>query len=142
MIARDSLLSLEAYARERNAFRAKVIEHKKLRTLHVGGRWLYAQDGGERHGVSIFAARAGHVTRAGERGSLPGVTTRGRSERRLDRVTDPGGLGHAPPDPVPEPRASPSAGLHDHAVDDRRRGTRDGREEPPRAWTVLRCFAP
>jgi hypothetical protein len=37
MIARESLLSLEAYARERNAFRARVIEHKKLRTLHVGG---------------------------------------------------------------------------------------------------------
>jgi len=36
MIARDSLLSLEAYARERNAFRAKVIEHKKLRTAHIG----------------------------------------------------------------------------------------------------------
>jgi len=36
MIARDSLLSLEAYARERHAFRAKVMEHKKLRTLHVG----------------------------------------------------------------------------------------------------------
>ena len=37
MIARDSLLSLEAYARERNAFRARVMAHKKLRTLHVGG---------------------------------------------------------------------------------------------------------
>jgi hypothetical protein len=37
MIARDSLLSLEAYARERNAFRAKVMEHKKVRTLHIGG---------------------------------------------------------------------------------------------------------
>ena len=36
MIARESLLSLEAYARERNAFRAKVMEHKKLRTLHIG----------------------------------------------------------------------------------------------------------
>ena len=36
MIARDSLLSLEAYARERNAYRAKVMAHKKLRTLHVG----------------------------------------------------------------------------------------------------------
>ena len=36
MIARDSLLSLEAYARERNAFRARVMAHKKLRTLHVG----------------------------------------------------------------------------------------------------------
>ena len=36
MIARDSLLSLEAYARERKAFRAKVMAHKKLRTLHIG----------------------------------------------------------------------------------------------------------
>jgi len=37
MIARDSLLSLEAYARERNAFRAKVMAHKKVRTLQIGG---------------------------------------------------------------------------------------------------------
>jgi hypothetical protein len=36
MIKRESLLSLEAYARERNAFRARVIEHKKSRTLHLG----------------------------------------------------------------------------------------------------------
>ena len=36
MIRRESLLSLEAYARERNAFRAKVIEHKKHRTVHLG----------------------------------------------------------------------------------------------------------
>ena len=36
MIERGSLLSLEAYARERNAFRARVIEHKKRRTLHLG----------------------------------------------------------------------------------------------------------
>ena len=36
MIKRDSLMSLEAYARERNAFRAKVIEHKKQRTVHLG----------------------------------------------------------------------------------------------------------
>src|SRR5262245_34332844 len=36
MIARDSLLSLEAYARERGAFRARVIEHKKARTVHLG----------------------------------------------------------------------------------------------------------
>ena len=36
MIARESLLSLEAYARERKAFRARVMEHKKLRTLHIG----------------------------------------------------------------------------------------------------------
>ena len=36
MIERDSLLSLEAYARERNAFRARVIEHKKPRTVHLG----------------------------------------------------------------------------------------------------------
>ena len=37
MIKRESLLSLEAYARERNAFRARVIEHKKRRTVHLGG---------------------------------------------------------------------------------------------------------
>jgi hypothetical protein len=36
VITRDSLLSLEAYARQRNDFRARVIEHKKRRTLHVG----------------------------------------------------------------------------------------------------------
>jgi Protein of unknown function (DUF3501) len=36
VIKRDSLLSLEAYARERNAFRARVMEHKKLRTVHLG----------------------------------------------------------------------------------------------------------
>jgi hypothetical protein len=35
-IERGSLLSLEAYARERNAFRARVIEHKKLRTVALG----------------------------------------------------------------------------------------------------------
>ena len=32
----ESLLSLEAYARERNAFRAKVIEHKRNRTVALG----------------------------------------------------------------------------------------------------------
>ena len=37
MIKRESLLSLETYARERNAFRAKVLEHKKKRTVHLGG---------------------------------------------------------------------------------------------------------
>jgi hypothetical protein len=36
VIRKESLLSLEAYARERNAFRARVIEHKKRRTLHLG----------------------------------------------------------------------------------------------------------
>jgi len=36
MIKRESLLSLEAYARERNAFRARVIEHKKRRTVRLG----------------------------------------------------------------------------------------------------------
>ena len=36
MIKRESLLSLEAYARERNAFRAKVLEHKKKRKVHLG----------------------------------------------------------------------------------------------------------
>ena len=35
-ITRDSLLTLEAYARERAAFRARVLEHKKLRTVHIG----------------------------------------------------------------------------------------------------------
>jgi hypothetical protein len=35
-IARESLLSLEAYARERPAFRSRVIEHKKRRTVHLG----------------------------------------------------------------------------------------------------------
>ena len=35
-IERGSLLSLEAYARERQAFRARVIEHKKRRTIHLG----------------------------------------------------------------------------------------------------------
>ena len=36
MIRRESLLSLETYARERDAFRARVIEHKKHRTVHLG----------------------------------------------------------------------------------------------------------
>lgn len=35
-IARDSLLTLEAYAKERDAMRAHVIAHKKNRTLHLG----------------------------------------------------------------------------------------------------------
>ncbi|MDP2640812.1 MAG: DUF3501 family protein [Betaproteobacteria bacterium] len=35
-IARDSLLSLEAYARQRNEFRAKVMAHKRDRTVHLG----------------------------------------------------------------------------------------------------------
>ena len=35
-ISPDSLLSLEAYSRERNAYRSRVIAHKKLRTVHVG----------------------------------------------------------------------------------------------------------
>jgi hypothetical protein len=36
MIKRESLLSLEEYARQRNAFRARVMEHKKRRTVHLG----------------------------------------------------------------------------------------------------------
>jgi hypothetical protein len=36
-IAAESLLPLEAYARERGAFRARVIEHKKVRTVPLGG---------------------------------------------------------------------------------------------------------
>ena len=35
-IARESLLSLEAYARQRNEFRAKVMAHKKDRTVQLG----------------------------------------------------------------------------------------------------------
>ena len=35
-IARDSLLSLEAYARQRKDFRAKVTAHKRDRTVHLG----------------------------------------------------------------------------------------------------------
>ncbi len=35
-IARESLLSLESYARERNAFRSRVIAHKKTRSVLLG----------------------------------------------------------------------------------------------------------
>ncbi len=35
-ISRDSLLTLEAYSRQRKDFRARVIAHKKNRTLHLG----------------------------------------------------------------------------------------------------------
>ena len=35
-IARESLLTLEAYARERKRIRSEVLEHKRSRTLHVG----------------------------------------------------------------------------------------------------------
>jgi hypothetical protein len=35
-ITRDSLMTLEAYAKARKAFRAKVIAHKKDRTVHLG----------------------------------------------------------------------------------------------------------
>ena len=35
-IARESLLTLEAYARERQAFRSRVIAHKKNRTVRLG----------------------------------------------------------------------------------------------------------
>ena len=35
-LTRESLLSLEQYARERKAFRARVMEHKKRRTVHLG----------------------------------------------------------------------------------------------------------
>jgi hypothetical protein len=35
-IARDSLLALEVYARQRNDFRARVLAHKKPRTVHLG----------------------------------------------------------------------------------------------------------
>jgi hypothetical protein len=35
-ITRDSLMSLEQYAKVRNEFRANVMAHKKTRTLHLG----------------------------------------------------------------------------------------------------------
>jgi len=35
-IARESLLTLEAYTKERAAFRARVIAHKRMRTVHLG----------------------------------------------------------------------------------------------------------
>jgi hypothetical protein len=35
-ITRDSLMTLEAYAKARKDFRAKVIAHKKARTVHLG----------------------------------------------------------------------------------------------------------
>jgi hypothetical protein len=35
-ITRDSLLTLEAYAKARPEFRARVMQHKKSRTVHVG----------------------------------------------------------------------------------------------------------
>jgi hypothetical protein len=35
-ITRDSLLSLETYARQRKEFRARVMAHKKDRTVHLG----------------------------------------------------------------------------------------------------------
>ena len=36
MIKRENLLSLEAYARQRGEFRARVIEHKRKRSLQLG----------------------------------------------------------------------------------------------------------
>lgn len=36
-IERDSLMTLEAYARARPEFRARVLAHKKPRTVHLGG---------------------------------------------------------------------------------------------------------
>jgi len=36
LITRDSLMTLEAYAKARNDFRARVIAHKKNRTVHLG----------------------------------------------------------------------------------------------------------
>jgi Protein of unknown function (DUF3501) len=35
-ISRTSLMTLEAYAKERNAFRAKVMKHKERRNVHLG----------------------------------------------------------------------------------------------------------
>ena len=35
-ITRESLLTLEAYAKERPSFRARVLDHKRARTVHLG----------------------------------------------------------------------------------------------------------
>ena len=35
-ITRDSLMTLETYAKERPHFRARVLEHKRARTIHLG----------------------------------------------------------------------------------------------------------
>jgi hypothetical protein len=35
-ITRDSLMTLETYAKERSQFRARVLEHKRARTVHLG----------------------------------------------------------------------------------------------------------
>jgi hypothetical protein len=44
-IKRESLLSLEDYARQRNDFRARVMAHKKRRTVHLGEHvTLYFED--------------------------------------------------------------------------------------------------
>jgi hypothetical protein len=37
VISRDSLLTLESYARQRPQFRARVLDHKRFRTVPVGG---------------------------------------------------------------------------------------------------------
>jgi hypothetical protein len=44
-LTRDDLYSLEQYARERSEFRARVMEHKKHRTVHLGDHaTLYFED--------------------------------------------------------------------------------------------------
>ncbi len=44
-LTRDDLYSLEQYARERPEFRARVMEHKKRRTVHLGDHaTLYFED--------------------------------------------------------------------------------------------------
>ncbi len=35
-VTRDSLLTLEAYAKERSSFRARMLAHKRARTVHLG----------------------------------------------------------------------------------------------------------
>mgnify|MGYP000648360851 CR=1 FL=1 len=36
IISRDSLMSLEAYHKARPEMRKQIIEHKKIRTVHLG----------------------------------------------------------------------------------------------------------
>ena len=36
MLSRTSLMSLEEYSKRRSSFRAEVMEHKKMRKVHLG----------------------------------------------------------------------------------------------------------
>src|SRR3569833_3440704 len=59
-ITRDSLLTLEAYAKARPALRAEVIRHKKQRTVHLGNHLsLLFEDEMTRRGRGRGGGRGG-----------------------------------------------------------------------------------